>query len=342
MLDLVITHYQEEWGVGEKLFRMIGLQRCIDFNDLRVTVINDGGHRLPEEKLMELPYPVKQHDIPHGGISAARNAGIDIATEEWIMFCDFDDSLCSVYSMREYLSCAKGAKEFDMLWTRIMAEDYVNGKEMLYTVPEKQRFVFCHGKLYRTAFLRESGIRFEEDLTFNEDSCFNAMIVAKTPHTRIGEIKSPFPLYTWIRRENSVTNSGREDEAAYGHFRRNLKVTDENRKSRGGDFYTGMLTRTVYDTYYMVFGKRISTRMKRKIVEEFAPWVAEKAEAFGKVTKENMAMLMSVAKSELLDQGENVPDDPKLVKKWMDGLIRTAHATEDKRSSKGVKKKCLR
>lgn len=318
MLDIAITHYKEPWEVGEKLFQMIGLQRCIDFSQIRVMVINDGGQRLPEEKLAALPYPVEQIDIPHGGISAARNAGIDHAKNPWIMFCDFDDNFASIFSMREYLSTLKNDGQ-DMLWVKILAEDYVDGKKLLYYVPDKQRFVFCHGKVYRVDFLRREGIRFDERLVFNEDSCFNALIIAHVDHTRIGEITSPIPLYSWIRRPSSVTNSGREDEASYGHFHRNLIVTGEYEKLSDVRFY-GMVTRTCYDTYYMIFGKRNSMEMRRKISDEFIPWIAERIDAFGKVDGAMLDEIRKIARMELIEPDEVVPDSHELVAKWVKSL----------------------
>ena len=321
MLDIVITHYQEPWEVGEKLFQMIGLQRCIDFDSIRVVVVNDGGQRLPEEKLNSLPYPVEQIDIPHGGISAARNAGIDNAQNKWIMFCDFDDNFTSIYSLREYMNIL-GTNDHDMLWVKILAEDYVDGKNLLYFVPDKQRFVFCHGKLYLVEFLRKQNIRFDERLVFNEDSCFNALIIAHTPNSRIGEITSKVPLYSWIRRQSSVTNSGREDEAAYGHFRRNMIVTGEY-EGTGDDRYYGMVTRTVYDTYYMVFGKRNSMAMRRKIVDEFSPWIAERIEAFGKVDDEILRQIREIARMELIEPDEVVPDSHEMVEQWARSLAQT-------------------
>ncbi len=319
MLDIVITHYTEPWEVGEKLFRMIGLQRCIDFSDIRVMVVNDGGHRLPEEKLAELPYPVEQIDIPHGGVSKARNKGIESATGKWIMFCDFDDNFASIFSLREIMNLL-GTEHHDMLWCKILAEDYVDGKQLLYVTPEKQRFVFCHGKVYRREFLLEKDIRFREDLVFNEDSCFNAVCIARTEGKRVGEIVSPVPLYVWIRRTQSVTNSGREDEATYGHFRRNMIVTAEYEGTDDPRLY-GMVTRTVYDAYYMVFSNKSSMQMRRRIVDEFKPWIAERADAFGKVDEETLQEIRLISRIELVNPDEIIPDSHEEVTKWMNTLV---------------------
>ena len=319
MLDIVITHYKEPWEVGEKLFRMIGLQRCIDFDAIRVMVINDGGQRLPEEKLGELPYKVEQIDIPHGGISAARNAGIENATGKWIMFCDIDDNFASIFSLREIVNLLY-TDGYDMLWSRILAEDYVDGKEFLYFVPDKQRFVFCHGKVYRRQFLIDNNVRFDERLVFNEDSCFNAVIIARTPARRIGEINAQFPLYTWIRRPQSVTNSGREDEASYGHFKRNMIVTGEY-EGKSDPRLNGMVTRTAYDTYYMVFGRRNSMQMRRRMLDEFTPWIAERIGLFGKVDPLILEEIQSISRAELIDPGELVPDSHEQVSKWVHSIV---------------------
>lgn len=319
MLDIVITHYKEPYEVGEKLFQIIALQRCIDFEQIRVVIVHDGSHAFPEENFAKLPYQVEQITIPHGGVSAARNAGIDNATGKWVMFCDFDDSLASIFSLREIMNVLQ-TDDYDMLWSRILAEDYVDGKQLLYFVPDKQRFVFCHGKLYRTAFLRESGIRFREELVFNEDSCFNAEIIAHVSHTRIGEITSKIPIYAWIRRQNSVTNSGREDEASYGHFKRNLIVTGEYEKNDDPRF-NGMVTRSAYDTYYMVFGRRNSMQMRRRILDEFTPWIAERLNVFGKVESQLLDQIRQISRMELIDPDEVVPDDHERVKEWVFSLV---------------------
>lgn len=318
LLDIVITHYKEKWSVGKKLFEMIGLQRCIDFSTIKVTVVNDGGNRLPDEELTGFPYEIEQVDIPHGGVSAARNAGLDHAEAPWIMFCDFDDNFASVFSLREYLNVLPN-DQMDMLWCKILAEDYMDGKQKLYFVPDKQRFVFCHGKIYRRQFLIDKSIRFDEELVFNEDSCFNAVIIARTHYSRIGEIRTTIPLYAWIRRESSVTNSGREDEATYGHFRRNMKVTAEY--ENGDERYPGMVTRTVYDTYYMVFGKRNSTKMRRRLLDEFIPWISERIDAFGKVDKWMIEEIRKVSRSELVEPDENISDDFITIANWVYQLV---------------------
>ena len=318
VLDIVIAHYKEPWETGRKLFLMIDMQRCIDFSQIHVMVVNDGGNRLPEDELARLSYPVEQIDIEHGGISKARNTGIDHGSEPFIMFCDFDDTFTNIYALRDILSVLPC--DYDMLWTQLLVEDYLNGREMLYITPDRQKFVFIHGKVYRRQYLMEQRLRFNEEMSFQEDSLFNATITARTDFKRIGQIKAPSSPYVWIRRQNSVTNSGRDDEAEYWHFRRNLEVTAENEPDP--EKYRGMVTRTTYDAYYMIHGRRISIGMKARILAEFIPWITPRKELFGQVSREILRKLIDVSRYELLDPNESVPDDPETVKKWLDKITK--------------------
>lgn len=318
-VDIIVPHYTEPWDVGEKLFSMIRMQRGIDFDDIRVTIVNDGGHRIQEEHLIGFPCIIRQIDIPHSGVSAARNAGTDAAEADWVMYCDFDDTFAGVYSLRSILEVLP-ADGMDMLWTKLVVEDRVGGNDIIYFTPDKQKFVFTHGKLYRRQFLIDENIRFTEGMTFQEDSEFNARIIARVHHSRIGEIKSPYPIYTWIRRQNSVTQSGRDDEATYGQFRRNIRVTEDNKTYKEEDHYFGMVTRTAWDTWFMINGTRISGETKRKIMEEFRPWIRENKDAFGKVTDDILRQIREMSRLELAEPGDIIPDDPAIVTAWVNSL----------------------
>ena len=320
MLDIIIPHYLEDWEICRKQFWMLDLQRCADWSRITVTVVNDGGHRLPEDRLAELHFPVHQLDIPHGGVSAARNAGLENANGTWVMFCDCDDAFANLYALRDIQNVLTPDAEerFDLMWGACCEEDNIDGTERLTVMPRNKVFVFCHGKVYRRQFLMEQGIRFDPALRFNEDSCFNATCIARIHYTRIGEIKTHAPIYTWIRRHDSVT-TGRnaEDDGAYGQFRRNLTVTEENRLHRARENYCGMVTRTAYDAYYMLAGRRVSRDMKRRIFSEFVPWMREHIEDYGEVEPEILNKIREVSRLELLEAGEIIPDSHETVREWV-------------------------
>ena len=76
------------------------LHRCIDsilaqtFTDFELILVDDGSpDNCPQicDEYAEKDCRVKVIHQENGGLSAARNAGIDIATGTFIFFCDSDD-----------------------------------------------------------------------------------------------------------------------------------------------------------------------------------------------------------------------------------------------------------
>ena len=115
-LDIIVTHYTEPWETGKKLFDSIMVQECVDFEDINVIIVNDGeDHELPEWCFADYPYQIDQMSIPKGGVSRARNAGLDESTADWIMFCDFDDCFSSVFALY-LIFCAIHEDKYDTLW----------------------------------------------------------------------------------------------------------------------------------------------------------------------------------------------------------------------------------
>lgn len=83
-LSVVVCAYNEESTIEECL---ASLERC-DYPDLEVLVCNDGSTDRTLELARRFPFTVL--DLPHGGLSRARNAGIDAATGSIVAFLDAD------------------------------------------------------------------------------------------------------------------------------------------------------------------------------------------------------------------------------------------------------------
>ena len=185
---------------------MVGLQRNIDFNDVGVILVNDGEESaLPDELFKDYPYKVTNLTIPHGGVSRARNAGIQASKADWIIVCDFDDQICSTLGLQLVFSAIE-EDDKDMYWTRFLEEVPVDGAIKLQ--PHNRDIVFIHGKIYRRQWLVDNNIRFHNGLTLHEDVFFNQLAQAIAPEDRIGKIETGW--YLWCNNPQSV---GR----VYGH-----------------------------------------------------------------------------------------------------------------------------
>ena len=247
-LDIIVTHYTEGWDIVGNFFRMMDAQRCLNWNDVRVIVIHDGEECPALPELNEpRPYRIDQVTIKHGGISAARNKGIQVAEAEWIMFCDCDDMFSEVYSLRHYLEVLP-TRMFDMLYSGFVSEmKKHDGTTILYPW-DKNNIVFIHGKMFRRAFLLKENLWFKEGLDYCEDSAFLAIFNCRVNYKRTGKLSGD-RLYVWSWREGSATNSiDSRDRCIAGVWVRNKMLTVESERLNLPSL-KGTVCRTVFDCY---------------------------------------------------------------------------------------------
>lgn len=278
-LDIIIPHFNEPWETGKKFFDMLSMQRGVDFHDIGVTIVHDGTEAFPEEYFV-LPFSVTQKSIPHAGVSAARNAGLDESDAPWIMFCDFDDMFASIYSLRHILSVLP-TDDYDELWCEFYAEDRKkDGRTIIHVRGENS--VFVHGKLFRRDFLMKNQLRFPEDMEFNEDSAFVATIHALTDYRRIGKITAETPLYIWTFREGSATGTqSNRARALRGMYMRNKVVCDAFHRNLPEERYQTMVCRTAYDAYHILNAVELPDILV-PLVDDFKAWWSIHKKAFKK------------------------------------------------------------
>ena len=91
-LQILIPQYNETDEIIKPLLDSIAIQQNVDFNEIGVIIVNDGsGILLSDKLLMKYPFKIEYYIEAHRGVSATRNACLDHATAEYVMFCDADD-----------------------------------------------------------------------------------------------------------------------------------------------------------------------------------------------------------------------------------------------------------
>lgn len=318
MLDLIIPHYTEPWSVGKKMFDMLDIQRGMNFDQIRVIVVNDGeDHAIDQSCLQDRPYRAEQISIAHAGVSAARNAGLRYASAKWIMFCDFDDMFAHAYALRDILNALQEAgDEYDMLWSDLYIE---NGKSEQWQLIKKTKedAVFTHGKLFRRQALLDNDMWFNTDLTFNEDSEFNAIFHTKVNFKRTGHLITDTPPYIWCWRKDSTTNrDGAAVAAAWGHYKRNLSVCRAFEERMPLPRYCAMITRTVYDAYYTLNGTDLQPELL-PMKQDFKGWYLQHKQYFGKVGPKAVEAIDTISKAECIRQDHDQSID---INRWLANL----------------------
>ena len=192
-LDIIVPHYNEDWEVGRKLFDLLSIQRCANYSDFRVILIDDGPEKniMPEIERRNYPYQIIHETIPHQGVSAARNKGLELSDAEWVMFCDFDDTFTNIYSLHCILD-ALSTEKYDLLWWDFWNE-LEDGSGV--RVMDGYNKTMLHGKVFRKRVLDEHQLRFNEAFRYGEDSAFLSMYEMEIPIERVGCVRSSIIPY---------------------------------------------------------------------------------------------------------------------------------------------------
>lgn len=200
-LQILTPHWHEEPEEITPLLESIALQQSVDFSEVGMIIVYDGDEAtpLPEAEWEEkYPFEIRFIHAPHGGVSAARNAALDAATADYVMFCDADDCFCHMCGI--YIVFCEIAKGFDTLTSNFTEETRAPGTNAPVYIKHEKDIVFVHGKIHRREYLVENNIRFNPELTIHEDSYFNILAQNCTQNAKY----LPTPFYLWRWRDDSI------------------------------------------------------------------------------------------------------------------------------------------
>lgn len=201
ILQILVPQYKETENIIKPLLDSIEIQQNIDLkNDVGVIIVNDGTEvRLSKEFLSNYSYEIKYYQHKHKGVSATRNACLDYATADYVMFCDADDMFFNICGLYLIINEIKNGG-FDSLVSSFIEETrHPETNEPLYITREIDS-TFVHGKVHNRKYLLDTNIRWNDELTIHEDSYFNCLCQNLSQNVKY----CPNSFYLWKWREDSV------------------------------------------------------------------------------------------------------------------------------------------
>ncbi len=175
-ISVIIPVYRAEEYLAQSLDSVLAQRGC----DFEIVLVNDGSpDRSPEicREYAARDARIRLLDKPNGGVSSARNMGLDAAAGEWILFLDADDWLAP----DAFATLAPYMDDYEVIRFAIEAE-YADGHTYRYKLPKAaDRHQALHnvvggygfngigGVMCRRSVFEAHKIRLDTEITYSED-----------------------------------------------------------------------------------------------------------------------------------------------------------------------------
>lgn len=177
------------YNTGEKLYRCLDSVRNQTFANFECLMVDDGSKDESPKIIDQYSLNDERFKAIHklnGGVSSARNLGLQNASGEWIAFLDSDDFL-----MKNHLEAmlVAASDDTDIVYTGFdqIATDktiakghqyhsgrYIGIKEVanFLSKTDALQFMIPWDRMYRRSIIERESIRFDEKLSLSEDRLF--------------------------------------------------------------------------------------------------------------------------------------------------------------------------
>ena len=303
-LQILVPQYKETDEVVKPLLDSIAIQQNVDFSEIGVIICNDGSDvHLSLELLSSYPFDVEYHLCPHRGVSATRNACLDYATADYVMFCDVDDMFFNACGL--WILFREMATGFDSLVSVFVEETRLPGTGDVTYINRQQDSTFVHGKVHRRQYLLDRRIRFNDALTIHEDSYSN--ILAQNLSQNVKYCPTPFYLWKW-RNDSVCRHDPKYILRTYGNMLdSNDALVDEFLRRGLGDkaaFYTAFM---IFDAYYAMnkpeWINQENREYRQKTELRFADYYAKHRDLWNSIPAGDRMAISNAVRSRSVSEG---------------------------------------
>ncbi len=261
------------------------IERCIKsiqnqtYKNLEIIVVNDGSTDNTEAVLFALQSNderIKVISIPNGGVSHARNTGLDNSTGDYITFVDSDDYIDKeMYDILYNLIKEYDVKIAHCSYKNVDGEAIVSvGDTGDITVQNHDEAMMCllsgklfSGGIWNKLYKKElfTDIRFDESIRINEDVLANFELFDLVDKSVFVDMA----LYSYVVNNDSATHSMRTSEGPEQvlYVAKKMQEKSLNKPYQNeADYRVAYLSLNLYKSYVLL--NNSDEKSKRKSIKK--------------------------------------------------------------------------
>ena len=255
------------------------LEHCLDtlvhqtLQDIEIIVVNDGStdgsNQIIERYQKQYHQILKSYDKPNGGLSDARNFGLQYAQGEYIGFIDSDDFVDLDMFEKMYEKAIETNADIvacNLHHTFTDEED----TEVIQPYTDKRELIsfgcsVAWNKIYNRDWLNQTGVKFLKGVN-HEDIDFFCLIV---PYIRKIEYIEQACVH-YVQREGSINNARseklRDIHKVFMHL--NEEYVIRGLKELYGEAVEALAVRVLLGSVIQRFSKIQDVKLRRKLLKE--------------------------------------------------------------------------
>lgn len=200
------------------------LERCINsirsqsLKNIEIILVNDGSTDNSEQIckfFVNQDDRVSYYYLKQGGVSIARNYGMQMAKGEYLGFVDSDDYLETNFAEKMYLTAIKKQSFMTCCGIRQIQLAAENREVYLPKILSINKFIKQNvyirnpiwNKIFQAKFIRMLNVTFPEGARIAEDYAFICMIILASIENKVNVSYVREPLYNYWQHNNSTMSN---------------------------------------------------------------------------------------------------------------------------------------
>lgn len=250
-LEMIVVRENEPLMGVENFLNLLSMQRKLKSYEFQVVLMQlarDKGDDADMRTLLNrYPFDVSVIECTnYTNKTQAYNDRIRDSKSPWLMFIDYADLFCDLYSI-SMITNLLPTDEYDVIWNTYYSEYMDNSNNMLVNIA-KDADAEIHGKLFRRQFLVENDLFFNEDQKYNIGRIFMTTVISVCGYERFAKCGMQFTPFVHVY--HPVKEYLSQFDIIHNRHKMNMTIVEDIGKHGKGFNYREAVMRTICDAYF--------------------------------------------------------------------------------------------